>query len=73
VIRDGDEDLLAVGRDRDLRRLDVELEIAAVEVVGAQRLQVGGELLLRVLVVLGEPREPAGVRELHLPAAAASR
>ncbi len=63
---DGDVDLLAVGRDRDLRRIDVELEVAAVEIERAQRLQVGGELLLRVLVVLGEPGEPAGSGELHV-------
>jgi hypothetical protein len=37
---DGDVDLLAVGRDRDLGGLDVELEVAAVEVVRAQRLEV---------------------------------
>ena len=61
---DRDVDLLAVGRDRDLRGIDVELEVAAVQVVRAQRLQVRGELLLGVLVVLGEPGEPARRGEL---------
>ena len=63
---DRDVDVLLVRRDRHLRRLDVELEVAAVLVEAAQRLEVGAELLLRVLVVLRVPGEPAGRRELHL-------
>jgi hypothetical protein len=39
---DRDVDVLLVGRDRDLRGIDPELDITAVEVVGAQRFQVGG-------------------------------
>ncbi len=62
---DRDRDVLLVGRDRDLRRLDVELEVAAVQVVGAQRLEVGVELGARVAVGLGVPVEPAAVVEVE--------
>ena len=62
---DRDVDVLLVRRDRHLRRLDVELEVAAILIEAAQRLEVGAELLLRVLVVLRVPGEPAGRRELH--------
>ena len=54
-----DENILAIRRDRHLRRLDVELEIAAVLVVAAKHFEVGRKLLLRILVVLRVPREPA--------------
>ena len=63
--RDRDRDLLLVGRDRDLRRLDRELEIAAVHVEGAQCLQVGIELGARVAVALAVPGEPAHLGELE--------
>ena len=63
---DRDVDLLLVRRDRNLRRIDLKFEVAPVGVVTAQRLQVGLQLLLRVLVVLGVPGEPARRRELHL-------
>src|SRR5467141_3503647 len=56
---DGDVDLAPVGRDRDLRGFDVEVEVAAVLVVRAQRFEIGGELLTRVAVVLRVPGEPA--------------
>ena len=56
---DGDGDVLLVGRDRNLRRLDVELEVAAVQVVGAQRLEIGIQLGARVAVGFRVPVEPA--------------
>lgn len=46
--------------------VDVEVEVALVQVPGAQGLQVGRELLAGVLVVLGVPGQPAGRGELHL-------
>ena len=36
---DGDEHVVLLGRDRDLRRVDLEVGVAAVHVVGAQLLQ----------------------------------
>ena len=61
-----DVDVLLVGCDRDLGRVDVEVEVALVQVEGAQGLEVGRQLLPRILVVLGVPGEPAGRGELHL-------
>ena len=52
---DGDVDVALVGRDGNLGRVDVEVHIAPIEVVGTQCLQVGAELLLRVLVGIGRP------------------
>ncbi len=52
-------EVLAVGRDGHLRGVDAEFHVAAREVVGAQRLQVGIELGARVLVRLGVPAHPA--------------
>ena len=39
--------------------VELDGEIAVVEVIGAQRFQVTRELLFRVLVVLGIPAQPA--------------
>ena len=63
---DRDVDVFLVRRDRDLRRLDIEFQVAAVLVEAADGLEVGGELLLRILVVLRVPGHPAGRGELHL-------
>src|SRR5690606_610867 len=63
---DGDLDALLVGRDRHLRRLDRELEIAAIEIERAQCFEVARELLARILVVLRIPGEPAGRGQPHL-------
>src|SRR5690606_23425365 len=63
---DGDLDAVLLGRNGNLRRLDVELQVAAVEVERAQRLEVTGELLARVLVGLRVPREPGRRGEPHL-------
>ena len=49
-----------VRRDRHLGGVDAEVGIAAVHVVGLQLLQVAGELLARVLVVLRVPRQSVG-------------
>jgi hypothetical protein len=65
---DRDRDVLLVGRDRDLRRIDVELEVAAVQVVGAQRLEVGVELGARVAIGLGVPGQPAAGGAFELAA-----
>jgi hypothetical protein len=46
----GNEDVLFVGADRDLGRLDGEVHVAAIEIKGPQHLEVAGELLPRVLV-----------------------
>ena len=61
----GEADVLLVGRDRDLRGLDVELQVAAVQVVGADGIEVGIELGPRVTVVFGVPGQPAAGRQVH--------
>ena len=61
-----DVDVLLVRRDRHLRGVDVEVEIALVQVEGAQGLEVRRQLLAGVLVVLGVPGQPAGRGQLHL-------
>src|SRR5258708_5447161 len=63
---DRDVDVAPVGRDRHLRRLDAEVEVAAVLVVRAQVLEVGRELFARIAVVLGVPGEPAGAAQHEL-------
>src|SRR6185503_17671075 len=63
---DGDVDVLLVRRDRNLRRIDGEFQVAAVRVVAAQCFQVGLQLLLRILIVLRVPGQPARRRQLHL-------
>jgi hypothetical protein len=62
---DGDVDVLLVRRDRHLRRFDIEFEIAAIQVKGAQLFQVAGKLLLGILVVLGVPGQPARRAQHH--------
>ena len=63
--RDRDGDVLLVGRNRDLCGLDVELEIAAIEVVSTQGVEVSVELGARVAVVLGVPGQPAAGGQIH--------
>jgi hypothetical protein len=62
---DRDRDVLLVGRDRHLRRLDLHLEVAAVLIVGAQRLEVGVELGARIAIALQVEVQPAAVVELE--------
>ena len=54
-----ERDRLLVGRNGDLGRLDAELEIAALQIVRAQGLQIGVELGARIAIGLGVPAEPA--------------
>jgi hypothetical protein len=61
---DGDEDVVLLGSDRHLRRLDLEVRVAAVHVVGAQFLEIALQRLARIPVVLLVPGEP--VRGLQL-------
>ena len=63
---DGDGDFVFVGRDGHLRGIDAELEVAAREVVGAQRLQITIELGAGVAVGLGVPAHPAARILVHL-------
>mmetsp|Transcript_13957 Transcript_13957/g.38069 ORF Transcript_13957/g.38069 Transcript_13957/m.38069 type:complete len:298 (-) Transcript_13957:2091-2984(-) len=63
--RDRNADALLVRRDRHLGGGDVELQIATVQVVAADRFQVGVELGARVAVGLGVPGQPAGRRLLQ--------
>ena len=55
---DGDGDGLLVRRHRDLGRVDAEVQIAAGEVEGLERLEVAVELGARVAVGLGVPAQP---------------
>ncbi|KAG1206296.1 hypothetical protein G6F35_011255 [Rhizopus arrhizus] len=54
----GEEHVALVGADRDLGRIDAEVDIAAVQVPGVELLQVAGQLFLGVLVVTAVPRRP---------------
>ena len=56
---DGDGDVLLVRRDGDLRRVHTELEVAALQIIGAQGFEVGIELGTRVAIRLGVPAQPA--------------
>ena len=60
----GEEHVLAVGADRDLGRVDGEIDVAAVEVVGVELFQIAGELLARVLVVAAVPAQPVVLARL---------
>jgi hypothetical protein len=54
---------LLVAADRDLGRIQAEVDVATVEVPGIELLDVAGQLLARVLVVALVPGQPvAGVR-----------
>ena len=53
----GDEHVALVGADRDLGAVDAEIDVAAVEVVLVELLQVAGELFARVLVVAAVPAD----------------
>ena len=55
---DGDVDAFLVRRDRYLGRGDIHVDIAAIEVVGAQTLEVTRQFFTRVLVVVLEERQP---------------
>src|SRR5438445_6501892 len=56
--------LALVRADRDLGRIDVEIDIAAVEVVRIEFFQVARQLFARVLIVTRIPRGP--VRRVRL-------
>ena len=58
---DGDIHIPLVRADRHLGGVDIELEVTAVQVVRAQTLQVALQLLLGILVVAGQPGQPARV------------
>ncbi|MNF71522.1 hypothetical protein D3C84_534730 [compost metagenome] len=62
---DRDVHVLLVRRDRYLGGGDIHVDIAAVQVVGTQALQVAGEFLTGVLVVVLEERQPVGGLELE--------
>ena len=52
-------DVFFVGRDGDLGRIDLHLNIAAIEVERLERFDIARQLGLRILVRLGVPAEPA--------------
>jgi len=62
---DGDVDMLLVRRDGHLGRGDVHVDIAAVQIVGAQPLQITGQLLAGILVVVLEERQPVAGLQLE--------
>ncbi|MND81326.1 hypothetical protein D3C80_731170 [compost metagenome] len=62
---DGDVDVLLVRGDGNLGGGDIHVDVAAVQVIGAQALQVTGELLAGVLVVVLEEGQPVGGLELE--------
>ncbi len=61
----GDVDVLLVRRDGYLGGGDIHVDIAAVQVVGAQALEVAGEFFAGILVVVAEERQPIGRLQLE--------
>ena len=61
---DRDEQVVLLGRQRDLRRGDLEIRIAAVHVIGADLLEVALQGFARILVVAAVERQQ--VRRLEL-------
>ena len=57
--------MLLVRGDGHLGRSDIHVDIATVQVVGTQALQVTGEFFTGVLVVVLEERQPVGGLELE--------
>ena len=55
---DGDVHVVFFGSDGDLGRLDLEVGVAAVHVVGAELFQIAGQGFARVAVVLLVPGQP---------------
>jgi len=64
---DGDVDVLLVRGDGHLGGGDVHVDVAAIQIVGTQPLQVAGELLAGVLVVVAEERQPVAGAQLEQP------
>src|SRR6516162_1026477 len=62
---DGDEDVLFLGRDRHLRRGEIEVRVTTIHVVVADFLQIALQRLARVAVVLLVPGEPVGRLQLE--------
>ncbi|MNJ24154.1 hypothetical protein D3C77_185620 [compost metagenome] len=62
---DSNVDVLLVRGDRHLGGSDVHVDVAAVQVVGTQTLQVTGEFFTGVLVIVLEERQPVGGLELE--------
>ncbi len=62
---DGDIDVFLVRRDRNLGRGDIHVDIATVQVIGTQALQVTGKFFTSILVVVLEERQPVGGLEFE--------
>ncbi len=56
---------MAIGGNRNLGGVDIELEVARVQVIRTQRFEVGLKFLPRVLIVLRKPCEPAERAQLE--------
>ncbi|MNZ92071.1 hypothetical protein D3C78_1110820 [compost metagenome] len=57
--------MLLVRRDGDLGRGDIHVDIAAIEIVRAQTLEIAGQFLAGILVVVAEERQPVGGAQLE--------
>ncbi len=57
--------MFLVRGDGNLGRSDIHVDIATVQVVGAQTLQVTGQLFTRILVIVLEERQPVGGLEFE--------
>ena len=62
---DGDVDVLLVRGDGYLGGADIHVDVAAVQVVGAQALEVTGQFLAGILVVVLEEGQPVGGLQLE--------
>ncbi len=63
---DGNEHAFLVRRQRHLRRIYIHVDVATVQVPGAQSLQVAGKFFAGVLVIVLEKRQPVAGLELKL-------
>ena len=62
----GDVDVFFVRGHGDLGRGDIHVDIATVQVIGAQPFEVAGEFLPRVFIVVLEKRQPVAGLECEL-------
>ncbi|KAF1068397.1 MAG: hypothetical protein GAK45_01375 [Pseudomonas citronellolis] len=62
---DGDVDMFLIRGDRYLGRGDIHMDVATVEVVGTQTLQVTRKLFAGILVVVLEEGQPVGGLQLE--------
>ncbi len=61
---DGDIDLLSIRGDRYLCGVDLKIDVATIQIPGAERLQISGQLLPGIAITFGQKGEPSTRIEL---------